>query len=282
MMYWIIGALCALLVSGAAYWKRSLSLSGMLAATVMGTVYFGAGNLFWFGILLLFFITSSLFSKFRGARKQELEKTYAKSGRRDAGQVLANGGLGMAACIGNAIWPGPLWSYLFVGAMAAVTADTWSTEWGGLSRKPPRSVLTWKPVPAGTSGGVSMLGSAAAMAGALMIGGASWVLLGWTGVEDMVGTEVRLTSYPPLSLWQWLVIGGLSGFAGAFADSLLGATLQRMKRCAVCGKSVEVDNHCGSPTLPERGIRWMSNDAVNLLSSLLAALMAMGLGFMLT
>ncbi|RCX21749.1 uncharacterized protein (TIGR00297 family) [Fontibacillus phaseoli] len=278
MSDWIIGALCALLVSAAAYWKRSLSLSGMIAAAVMGTVYYGAGNPFWFGILLLFFITSTLFSKFRGNRKRELEKSYAKSGRRDAGQVLANGGLGMVACIGNAIWPDPLWAYVFVGVMGAVTADTWATEWGGLSRKPPRSVLTWKPLPAGTSGGVSPLGSFAALLGAIMIGGAAWMLLGWTGGESEAAGSETISS---LTLWQWIVVGGLSGFAGAFADSLLGATLQRMNLCPVCGKSVEVETHCGVGTLPARGFRWMNNDAVNMLSSLAAGFIAWGLAMLL-
>lgn len=272
MMDWIIGALGALLVSTAAYRKSSLSLSGMIAATIMGMVYYGAGDLFWFGILLLFFITSSIFSKFRGERKRELEKSYAKSGRRDAGQVFANGGLGMLACIGNAIWPDPVWAYLFVGTMAAVTADTWATEWGGLSRKLPRSVLTWRQLPAGTSGGVSLLGSTASLAGAMLIGGAAWLLLRWTD-----GTSTGTSVLPALSLWQWLIVGGISGFAGAFADSLLGATIQRMNRCPVCGKSVEVDKHCGGDTVPLRGLRWMSNDAVNMLSSLAAGLIAWGL-----
>lgn len=53
-MDWIIGAVCALIVAGAAYAKKSLTLSGCLAAVIMGTIYYGAGNLFWFGTLLLF------------------------------------------------------------------------------------------------------------------------------------------------------------------------------------------------------------------------------------
>lgn len=90
-MDWIIGAVCAFIVAGAAYAKKSLTLSGCLAAVLMGTIYYGAGNLFWFGTLLLFFITSTLLSKYRKERKQELEKSYAKTGNRDAGQVFANG-----------------------------------------------------------------------------------------------------------------------------------------------------------------------------------------------
>lgn len=272
MMNWLIGALCALLVSAAAFRKGSLSKSGMIAAFIMGTVYYGAGSLFWFGILLLFFITSSVFSKFREARKRELEKSYAKSGRRDAGQVFANGGIGMLLCIANAIWPDPVWVYLFAGVMASVTADTWATEWGGLSRSEPRSVLTFRRVPAGTSGGVSLIGSTAALAGAVMIGGAAWLL-----PELSRALTGHATVSTALSLWQWLIVGGLAGFAGSFVDSLLGATAQRMYRCSVCGKSVEVLSHCGAKTIPERGLSWMNNDAVNLISSMAGGCIAWGL-----
>lgn len=144
MLQWLIGACGALLVAGAAYWKQSLSLSGMLAAIVMGTIYFGAGNAFWFGILLLFFISSSLLSKLHHENKAELEATYDKTGRRDAGQVFANGGLGMLLVLLNAIYPLEIWGFLFIGVMATVTSDTWATEIGTLAKRPPRSVLTGK------------------------------------------------------------------------------------------------------------------------------------------
>lgn len=281
-MEWIIGGLFALLVSYTAYRKKSLSLSGMIAATVMGTVYFGAGDVFWFGILLLFFITSSAFSKLRKERKEELERSYAKGSQRDAAQVFANGGIGMLACIGNAIWPSDEWAYFFIGTMAAVTADTWATEWGGLSKKQPRSVLSWKVIPPGTSGGVTWLGSTAALAGAAAIGGAAWLLLGWTE------QSMRLGDLPDLSYWShfaplvnWVIIGAVSGLFGAFADSFLGATLQNMHKCKVCGKSVEVEVHCGQPTKHERGLQWLGNDMVNSLSACAAGLVAWVLGMML-
>lgn len=267
-MNWIIGAVCALAVSAAAYWKRSLSLSGMAAAAVMGTVYFGAGNVFWFGILLLFFISSSAFSKLKASRKSEAEKSYAKTGTRDAGQVMANGGLGMAACIGHALWPNPGWALFFVGTMASVTADTWATEWGSLSKKPPRSIMNGQPIAPGTSGGVSLLGSSAALAGALFIGGAAGLLGLWSGQ----------TAYVHLPLLGFIVIGGLSGFAGAMVDSYLGATLQSMYRCPVCGRSVETARHCGEDTMPQRGWGWMNNDMVNMISSLAAGGLAVVMG----
>ncbi|MGC5771217.1 DUF92 domain-containing protein [Paenibacillus pabuli] len=267
-MDWIIGAVCAFIVAGAAYAKKSLTLSGCLAAIIMGTIYYGAGNLFWFGTLLLFFITSTLFSKFRKDRKQELEKSYAKTGNRDAGQVMANGGIGMFLCLGNWVLPHPAWLYAFIGVMATVTSDTWATEWGSLSRKPPRSVLTWKVLIPGTSGGVSLLGTLAAAIGGALIGvGASffsWV----SGIEGM-------------GLLSWACLGLIGGLAGAFADSYLGATVQYMYRCTVCGREVEVSEHCGHPTVRSRGWTWMSNDLVNVLSSIIGGCLAIGLGIIL-
>ena len=254
-MNWLIGTAGALIVAGAAYRKKSLSLSGAAAAVLMGAVYYGAGNLFWFGTLLLFFITSTALSKYRQGSKSDLEKSYAKTGRRDAGQVFANGGLGMVLCLLNFLFPHEAWNLLFIGVMAAVTADTWATEVGSLSRKPPRSILNGKPLPAGTSGGVSWLGSFAAAAGGITIGAGAWVLGLWTDMG------------PDFS--KFAAAGLVGGLAGAFSDSLLGATVQNMYRCGVCGRSVEVPLHCGQPTVRAGGWNWVTNDAVNLISSVI-------------
>lgn len=264
-MQWVIGVLGALFVAGAAYRKGSLSLSGMLAAVVMGAIYFGAGNTFWFGILLLFFISSSLLSKLKAEHKEELERSYAKTGRRDAGQVFANGGLGMLLVLLSAVYPRSEWELLFVGVMAAVTADTWATEIGTLSGKPPRSVLTGRKLPTGASGGVSLPGTLAAAAGAAMIGAASWVLQQLAGMQGPSFTALAAA-------------GLLGGLAGAFADSLLGATVQQMNRCDVCGREVESGVHCGRPAVHHRGWRWMGNDAVNAVSSIVGGAVALLIG----
>lgn len=265
-MQWMIGACGATLVAGAAYWKQSLSFSGLLAAVMMGTIYFGAGNLFWFGILLVFFISSSLLSKLHHDNKAELEAAYDKTGRRDAGQVFANGGLGMLLVLLNAIYPLEIWGFLFIGVMATVTSDTWATEIGTLAKRPPRSVLTGKVLPAGTSGGVSLPGTLAAAAGGVLIGAASWLLREASGMAQH--------SFLLLAL-----AGLLGGLAGAFADSFLGATVQRMNRCAVCGREVEASQHCGQPTVYARGWRWMNNDAVNTASSVIGGGVALLVGY---
>ncbi|MEC0201721.1 DUF92 domain-containing protein [Paenibacillus lautus] len=266
-MDWLIGAAGALIVAGAAYRKRSLSESGAAAAILMGTIYYGAGNVFWFGTLLLFFITSTLLSRYGKQRKADLEKSYAKTGRRDAGQVFANGGIGMVLCLLNAWFPSELWVFLFIGVMATVTADTWATEVGSLSRKPPRSVMNGKVLTAGESGGVSWVGSTAAAIGSILIGAGGWLLAGWSGMNA--------------EILPYVLAALAGGLVGAFADSYLGATLQVMYRCRVCGKSVEVSHHCGEDTVRTRGAAWMSNDAVNLVSSLLGGAASYGIAVLI-
>lgn len=260
-MYGFAGSL---LIAGAAYWKRSLASSGFAAAVVLGTIMYALGSLAWFGTLIVFFVTSSLLSKVKHSRKDAAEGGYAKGSQRDAGQVLANGGLAGVLCVINAIVPHPAWWALFIGVMATVNADTWATELGSLSRRPPRSIVTGRIVTPGTSGGVSRLGLAATACGAVVIGLAAWALL--QAEPSQLGGPVASGSAAGL----WLVaVAALGGVAGSLADSYLGATLQGMYRCSVCGSEVERRLHCGQPTVRVRGLRWMSNDAVNALSSLI-------------
>ncbi|MNI20121.1 hypothetical protein D3C73_735800 [compost metagenome] len=121
-----------------------------------------------------------------------------------------------------------------------------------------------------------------------MIGGAAWVFSLWSqgaSLKDLFDQVLGLIQFnqsrETLLFWKWILLGGVSGFAGAFIDSLLGASLQKMYRCTICGKSVEVTVHCNQRTKPERGIHWMNNDVVNLLSLLAAGAIAWGLGVLL-
>ncbi|MEY9092734.1 uncharacterized protein (TIGR00297 family) [Paenibacillus sp. RC84] len=270
-----IGLLGSILVAGAAYSKRSLTASGAAAAVVLGTLMYSLGSAAWFGTLIAFFVASTLLSKYKHKRKAAIESGYAKSGNRDAGQVAANGGLGLLLCIGSVIAPHPAWWAAFVGVMAAVTADTWATEIGGLSRTAPRSILTGRKVAPGTSGGVTALGLLATCAGGLFIGAAAWLLarLGSGAVTGASGQQAAavLTAgaqHPLETLLPLLAAGLAGGLAGSLSDSLIGAKWQAMYRCAVCGRDIERGSHCGSPAEPLRGFAWMTNDAVNVIGSL--------------
>jgi uncharacterized protein (TIGR00297 family) len=269
-MEWIIGLAGSLAIAGAAYWKRSLSMSGAAAAVAVGTLMYGLGSAVWFGTLIAFFLSSTLWSKFKKKAKASAESGYEKSGRRDAGQVLANGGAALALCAAYSFWPHPFWWYSFLGVMAAVNADTWATEIGGLSKSPPRSITTMKRVTAGTSGGVSALGLAASMAGGLFIGViAGLLLMAVPGQEEVTGSLSA-----GQTLLAWACVGLAAGTVGSLTDSLLGATVQLMFRCDACGRDVEQRHHCGKPASRIRGVAGWNNDAVNIAGSLAGGVFA--------
>lgn len=279
MLDWFIGLACSSLIAGAAWRKQSLSVSGAFAAVVVGTLLYTLGGLPWYGTLMVFFLTSTLLTKWKHKRKAVVESHYAKSGRRDAGQVAANGGLGTILCVGNSIWPHSLWWSAFIGIMAAVNADTWATEIGGLSRSVPRSIVNGRRVPAGTSGGITVAGLVASLCGGLLIGAAGWMFAS-TGWGQPVGgsatASIAVTAV--MGFMGLLLLGAIGGMAGSLSDSWLGAVLQVMYRCPVCGKETERSRHCSDKQAVRiRGSAWMTNDTVNVISSAIGGAASVGL-----
>lgn len=246
-----IGVLFAGAVALGALRSRALTRSGALAAWIVGACVFGAGSWSYAAVLFAFFIPSTLLSRLGRARKQRLVD-IGKTGARDGGQVLANGGVAAACALAAAALHQPALAAAFAGAFAAASADTWGTEIGTLLKAPPRSILTLRPLPAGLSGGVTPGGTLAELAGACAV----------AGVAAALG----------IGPW-WAVAAG--GFAGALADSVLGASLQELRFCPRCERRCETDPHvCGTPTELVRGASWMSNDAVNACATAAGALAA--------
>jgi uncharacterized membrane protein len=158
--------------------------------------------------------------------------------------------------------------------MATVNADTWGTEIGVLSPTMPRLVTNGQPVPVGTSGGVTSLGTLAALAGGLFIGLVAFVL-------RLVENLWQMGQWAWTDFWL-LVFAGLGGLAGCFFDSLLGATVQGIYYCEGCQKETESRVHrCGRETRLRRGWRWLGNDAVNFISSAVGGGIAALLGWLI-
>ncbi len=252
-----------------AYWRRSLSSSGAAAALIVGTLTFGLGGWQWGVLLALFFISSSLLSHYKEGEKIAAAEKFDKGHRRDAGQVIANGGLGAGIALFHAFVPGRVapsaaWFIMFLGVMAAVTADTWATELGTLSKKPPRLITNGRIVDVGVSGGISPLGTLVSFLGGLMIGLAAGLMF-------------------PERFLVMVSAGALAGLIGSLFDSLLGATIQRIyysdTRQKETEKRFEGD---GTPNRAIRGWAWMSNDMVNLFSSIVGGMVAVILSTLLT
>ena len=248
-MQLIIGFFLAAIIVYLAYRVRSLDCSGAFAALIVGTVIFGLGGLSWAILLLTFFITSSGLSRAFKNRKKEANEKYAKGGRRDAGQVFGNGGIATLFAALHFFFPEAAWPWLgFAASLAAVNADTWATELGVLNPTAPRLITDLrKVVEKGTSGGVSLVGTLASLAGAGVIGLLA-AILAPTGID--------------WGIFLWVTVAGL---LGALFDSLLGATVQAIYYCPACQKETErfPTHSCGTETTQIRGWKWLDNDWVN-------------------
>jgi len=194
-----LGALLSLGVASAAWAAKLLTRDGIVAAVVVGAAVFGFGGYGPAVLLVTFFATSGLLTRWRADRKSHPEH---RRGRTSA-QVLANGGVVAVLSVWYALIPSPGLATAIAGAIAAATADTWATEVGLLSASPPRLITTWQRVTPGASGGITALGTLAGVVGAGLIAALGAVLIGaaWPGV--------------------WM-----AGAGAMVVDSVLGATIE--------------------------------------------------------
>lgn len=163
--------------------------------------------------------------------------------------MLTNGGVAASCAAAYGFTHSPVLAAAFAGAFAAAAADTWGTEIGTLARNAPRSIVTMRKVAAGLSGGVTLTGTLAEIAGALV---------------------VALTACA-VGIAPWWIVG-VAGLAGALVDSVAGATVQALRYCSRCDRLCETDPHvCGSSTAVVRGFPAINNDAVNFLATLTGA-----------
>jgi uncharacterized protein (TIGR00297 family) len=262
----LLGLLFSSVVALLAYRRRSLNKSGVAGAITCGTVITGMGGWSWGFALIYFFVSSSLLSHFREREKAAAAADkFSKGSQRDIVQAAANGGLATLCTLTYGLSPSArarlLLRAAFIGALAAANADTWATELGVLSASRPRLLTTGKPVAPGTSGGITLLGSAAAALGAFTLGLFFWIVQ---------SGRKSLAALPAIAL--------CGGLAGCLFDSLLGATAQAMYYCPSCQAETERRIHrCGTPTILLRGRPWLNNDVVNFLATACGAAVAAGM-----
>jgi uncharacterized protein (TIGR00297 family) len=258
----LAGALLAGAVSLGAWRARAMTPGGAAAATLVGALVLAGGGWVSGSLLVVFFITSTLLSRTGPASVSD--RVTRKGSRRDAVQVVANGGIA-ALCGALAIVdPGRAfpWTVALAGSIAAVTADTWATEIGRRSRSIPRSILSGAPVARGTSGGVTALGTAGSIAGAVLIA--------------CCAAAGALAAGSTISPARLAAAVALAGIAGSLVDSLLGASLQALFRCPRCGMvSERPTDGCGQPGTLIKGWAFVNNDAVNLAAAASGALVGL-------
>ena len=250
----IAGAIASAVTAVGARRMRALSRTGAIAGFIVGTAAVAAGWS-WAALLIAYFVAATALSKMgEGEKAKRIGSIVDKGDERDATQVCANGGIFAIAAIAELVAHSPAWYAVGIGALAASAADTWATEVGTLTGGEPISIISGRRVPAGTSGGITLKGSLAGVAGSLFVA-AGAALAQW---------PVTFTAV------------ALGGMAGALSDSLIGATLQSRRWCDSCEKPTERLIHdCGNRTRRIGGVGGLDNDVVNAVCSAVGALVAL-------
>jgi len=272
---WISATVVPVIVVSWGHGRKSLSTSGALLALLVGFCLTLAHYSFFLS-LLAFFVSSSQATKYMQSIKLQIEEDFKEGGQRNWLQVLCNGGMATELAllylldIGSADLPVDFrhqyrasWLGVAVlGALACCNGDTWASELGTVFAKgDPYLITTWKPVPKGTNGAVSLAGLIASLLGGMVIGAVycMGVLFAAPSIDTAIAPNQLLLVF----------VGGVGGLIGSLFDSLIGASLQYSGRNCKTGKIVEV---AGDSVEHISGKMVLDNHSVNLISSILTAL----------
>lgn len=188
------------------YKMKAADLSGLFSAALMGILIIVFSDISWFFVMLAFFILGSAFTKYKYEKKKSEGVAESRGGVRGFLNVFANGLVSLCAAVLFGIYQDPVFAALYLGSVSAAMADTTASELGMLG-KTPRLITTFKKVPKGTDGGVTLFGEAAATIAAFILCMIAYAL-------NMATFEIAVTCI-------------LAGFVGTNVDSLAGATLER-------------------------------------------------------
>jgi len=195
------------------YKLKAVDLSGAIGGFVIGVAIYYFGGYQAYAILLLFFIIGTACSKIGRKVKESQGIAQEKGGRRGLKNALANCLPGAAfiivyGSVSHHAYSSTIYlaAVAYTACFAAVLADTVSSEIGQVFGKRPVLITTFKSVPAGANGGITLTGTLAGMAAATLLS----LCAMWLGLFEFADL--------------WLPITG--AFIGMNLDSLLGATLE--------------------------------------------------------
>ena len=187
--------------------SRGVSRSGAIGGVAVAILIYVGLGVGGFVTLFAVFAIAWLTTRIGYSRKRQLGLAENRQGR-NAGQVLAN--IAAAAVFATLAIFYREFVFAAVGALAEAAADTASSEVGEALSRRARMITTWRSVPPGTDGAVSIPGTLAGMTAAMLV------------------TYVAALTHAIPEFGFWLVAG--AGYLGTVVDSLLGATLERTHR----------------------------------------------------
>lgn len=192
-----------------AYVLGMVSRDGALGGFIVGAAIYTCLGLQGFAILTLFVVCGSVLTRLGYRSKQGRGIAESRGGRRGARNALANCGVAVTCAFLATLTSSEVFAASFVASLGAAFADTAESEVGQLARRAPRVITTLRKAPPGTDGAVSVPGTLAGIAAAVLIA--------------FLGFAVGLLAEPGAAL-----VVASAAFLGTVADSLVGALAPRI------------------------------------------------------
>ena len=203
-LYIIVIILLAAAGSAVLYNKGILTRFGSIGTYLLAIYLFAVLGMTWSIPVIFFFLTSVLFT----VLNSKVNKKTSDTNRRNIWQVCANIFFAAVSSALYLITENQVFIYFYITLIATVTSDTWASELGPVFTKKCFSLADREFMDSGISGGISIPGTIASLAGSLIISVLSFYLF-----------FQRIDA--PL-----IAVITLAGFAAAFADSLFSAFLE--------------------------------------------------------
>jgi uncharacterized protein (TIGR00297 family) len=217
-----------------AYYKKWLTISGAIAALLVGILVIFAAGIIYLLPLAIFLIAGSIASKLN-------KKDQEKNGRA-AIQVFANGIVAIICILLFFITKIELFTTAFFASIAISMCDTMSSELGKYYKQNTYDIISFKKTTIGLSGGISIAGTMAGFVFCFLYSVAIYFIF-------------------HISIPHILLIFSI-GFIGMLLDSVLGSTLQA--KYLYSNAITEIKNEHKI-----KGFHWCTNDMVNVLANAL-------------
>ena len=172
LAHWLQALLLNAVLIAAASRAPLLTSRGWVHAAALGTILWGClGAAGWLAVVA-YLVLGSLVTRLGFARKQQQGLAEARGGRRGPENVWGSAATGaLLALLITLLGPAarPVLLVGFVASFAAKLADTCGSEIGKRWGRHTVLISSLRPVPPGTEGAISLEGTAASLAGGLLM-----------------------------------------------------------------------------------------------------------------
>ena len=215
--------------------QTALTKAGVVHAALLSFVVWGGLGWPGFAIVAAYFVLGTGVTRIGMAEKKAQGIAERRGGARGPENVWGSALTGAVCALGYGVWPHALWVLGYIASFAAKLADTTSSEIGKAYGRRTFSIVSFKPVPPGTEGAVSVEGTAAGWVAGLMLSAIG------------VGLAARLPG--ETVAWAWIMPCWVAAIVATTIESWMGATIQE-----------DVD--------------WLTNEVINGIQTTLAAAIA--------